>query len=81
MARFIAAAVGFAAWRLLTSSAVAAEPEEPAPDFLEYLGSWQEGDEEWVIVADIDRRETAEQAAEPEPEPKPKAQEDDEDDQ
>lgn len=33
-----------------------AQEDEPEPDlsFLEYLGSWQEGDDEWLIVAEIE---------------------------
>jgi hypothetical protein len=39
-------------WSLLACGAVAAD-EEPAPDleFLEYLGSWEESDEDWVLLA------------------------------
>jgi hypothetical protein len=41
----LAAAAGLAA--------SAAAQEEGAPDlsFLEYLGSWQESDEEWLLIA------------------------------
>jgi hypothetical protein len=31
-----------------------AQDEEPDLGFLEYLGSWQEGDEEWLVVAEMD---------------------------
>ena len=30
-----------------------AQQDEPDLSFLEYLGSWQEGDEEWLIVAEM----------------------------
>jgi hypothetical protein len=48
----VLAAVGLAAQ-------VEAQEEEPQADepdlsFLEYLGSWQESDEEWLIVADME---------------------------
>lgn len=33
---------------------VNAQDEEPDLSFLEYLGSWQEGDEEWLVVAEMD---------------------------
>ena len=33
-------------------SAWAQETENPGLDFLEYLGSWQENDEEWLAVAE-----------------------------
>jgi len=32
--------------------AMGADSEEPDGDFLEYLGSWEEGDEEWVTLAE-----------------------------
>jgi hypothetical protein len=35
----------------LVSARAADEPEAPGLDFLEYLGSWQEQDEEWVARA------------------------------
>lgn len=31
-----------------------AQDEEPDLSFLEYLGSWQESDEEWLIAAEMD---------------------------
>jgi len=33
------------------------ETEDPGLDFLEYLGSWQEEDEEWLIVAEWDNQQ------------------------
>ena len=41
------AAVG--ALLLGCSVVLAADEELPDPDFLEYLGMWEESDEEWVI--------------------------------
>ena len=35
-------------------TAAAQEDEAPDLDFLEYLGSWEDGDEEWVVVAGIE---------------------------
>jgi hypothetical protein len=32
----------------------AAQDDEPDLSFLEYLGSWQAGDDEWLFVADLD---------------------------
>jgi hypothetical protein len=43
----LAAVAGF-------SGAVVAQDDEPELSFLEYLGSWQEGDDEWLIVADLE---------------------------
>jgi hypothetical protein len=31
-----------------------AQDEEPDLSFLEYLGSWQESDEEWLVVAGME---------------------------
>ena len=41
----------------MTSLAAKAQTpdDEPSLRFLEYLGSWQEGDEEWLIVAEMER--------------------------
>jgi hypothetical protein len=36
------------------AGAANAQEQEPDLSFLEYLGSWQEGDEEWLVVADMD---------------------------
>jgi hypothetical protein len=39
-----------------TAAAAMAEAQEDEPDlgFLEYLGSWEETDEEWLIVAELE---------------------------
>jgi hypothetical protein len=34
---------------------IVAQDDEPDLGFLEYLGSWEEGDDEWLIVAEIDQ--------------------------
>lgn len=41
-------------WGLLTCNGivVAADEELPDVDFLEYLGSWEESDEDWVLIAE-----------------------------
>lgn len=44
---------------LLAGTASADEPEVPDMAFLEYLGSWQESDEDWMLFAD-DEAETEE---------------------
>jgi hypothetical protein len=41
--------------------ALAAEDELPDPDFLEYLGAWEESDEDWLlfeepVTADLEER-------------------------
>lgn len=47
-----------AAWALVLASMSfsAGAQDEPAPelDFLEYLGSWQDTDEEWLLVSEWD---------------------------
>ena len=36
--------------------AIAADDEDlPDIEFLEYLGSWDESDEDWQLVSDVDR--------------------------
>lgn len=37
------------------SGVVAAEDEQPDMEFLEYLGSWDESDEDWLLFNDPDR--------------------------
>jgi len=37
------------------TSGVSAENDElPDIEFLEYLGSWEESDEDWLLVSDVD---------------------------
>jgi hypothetical protein len=65
-----------AAAGLASMAGAADEPGAPELDFLEYLGSWQAEDEEWVIEAGweedeevappADGRQEAEAEAEPE---------------
>jgi hypothetical protein len=42
------------------AAAARAQDDDPDLSFLEYLGSWQESDEEWLIVADMEQEEPAE---------------------
>lgn len=48
------------AWSLLgcTSVAFADEGEAPDIEFLEYLGSWEESDEDWVLFTEETDTET-----------------------
>ena len=50
------------------------EPDGPDLDLLEYLGSWQGDDEEWLAVSEWDAKSDA-QGKEPEP---PREEKDDE---
>lgn len=47
---------------VLASGTAAFADDEALPDadFLEYLGSWEESDEEWLIFADGDQQARAE---------------------
>ena len=56
-------------WRLVAAvgllgfgGAVQAEETDTAPDldFLEYLGSWESSDEDWVLLADAEATEDTE---------------------
>lgn len=58
----------------LTPLADADEPDGPDLDLLEYLGSWQGDDEEWLAVSEWDARSDA-QGTEPEA---PREEKDDE---
>jgi hypothetical protein len=47
---------GLAAWSLLlgfAGPAAAADDELPELDFLEYLGSWEESDEDWELFKEF----------------------------
>ena len=37
----------------VATPAAVAQDDVPELSFLEYLGSWQEGDEEWMLVAEM----------------------------
>lgn len=61
------AAVG--ALLLGCSLVLAADDEMPDPDFLEYLGMWEESDEDWVIFDEpvtADREESSDSETEDE---------------
>jgi hypothetical protein len=56
-----------------SGAAVAGDDEEPDMDFLEYLGMWEETDEEWLLLdevtlADNDERSDPESKDEESPE-------------
>lgn len=57
--------------------ALAAEDEEPEMEFLEYLGLWEETDEEWVMVEQQLSAES-EQRSDPVPEGEESMEDDDE---
>ena len=47
---------------------VAAQQDEPDLSFLEYLGSWQEGDEEWLLARALEQQAETEHENEDEDE-------------
>ena len=61
----------------MSSLVLAADAEEPEMEFLEYLGQWEESDEEWVM---IDRQLSLEtdERIDSEPEGKESTEKDDE---
>lgn len=66
-----------AASLLCCSLVLAADDEIPDMDFLEYLGSWEESDEEWLIFADATGN-TEEERSDPVPQGEESAESDDE---
>ncbi|MCZ6497253.1 MAG: hypothetical protein O6765_00830 [Gammaproteobacteria bacterium] len=50
--RLLRSLLGLAAMCVVFSSSVKADDDAPELDFLAYLGSWQESDEEWLAVAE-----------------------------
>ena len=60
-------------WGLIgiTGIVVADEAEAPDLEFLEYLGSWEESDEDWLLLAAeaVDKKESEETIDESEPAP------------
>ena len=62
---------------LFCSLALAADDEIPDMEFLEYLGLWEESDEEWLIFADNDESEK-EKRNDPVPQGKESTEKDDE---
>ncbi len=47
-------------WALIgCTGVVVAEDEQPDLEFLEYLGSWQESDEDWLLFDESEREAVA----------------------
>ena len=63
-----------------TAGMVAADEELPDMEFLEYLGMWEESDEEWLALADEDALLAAdsEERIDPAPEGEESQENDDE---
>lgn len=62
---------------LICSLVLAADDELPDMEFLEYLGSWEESDEDWLIFADTNRN-AEEERSDPVPQGEESAENDDE---
>ena len=64
-----------------TGTAIADEAETPDMEFLEYLGSWEATDEDWVLFIEEDIQETApgDEESDPAPQEEKVAELDDED--
>ena len=66
-----------AASLLCCGMVIAADEEIPDMEFLEYLGSWEESDEEWLIFADA--KETSDdERSDPVPQGEESTEKDDE---
>lgn len=55
--RLLNGLLGVAAISVVISQEARADEEAPDLDFLAYLGSWQESDEEWLAVAEWEGEE------------------------
>lgn len=62
---------------LFCGMVLAADDEIPDMEFLEYLGSWEESDEEWLIFADTGET-TADERSDPVPQGEESTEKDDE---
>ena len=62
---------------LFCSLVLVADDEIPDMEFLEYLGSWEESDEEWLIFADANGNKE-EERSDPVPQGEESAEKDDE---
>ncbi len=66
---------------IVCSLVVAADEELPEIEFIEYLGLWEDSDEDWVLFSDsfnADKRAKNEQRSDPAPEGEESTEKDDE---
>ena len=63
---------------LFCSLGLAADEEVPDVEFLEYLGLWEESDEEWLIFADADEAKEEEKRSDPVPQGEESTEKEDE---
>jgi hypothetical protein len=60
MRKVCSALLALGCWWLTGTEAQQAEPVEPDLDFLEYLGTWAEEDDEWLAIEEWQKDEAAE---------------------
>jgi hypothetical protein len=62
-------------WGLLGCSGIVAADDDVMPDveFLEYLGSWEESDEDWVLFSEVAAEQLASEDERTDPASKDKA--------
>ena len=66
---------------MVCSLVVAADEELPEIEFIEYLGLWEDSDEDWVLFSDsfnADKRAKNEERSDPAPEGEESTEKDDE---
>ena len=64
---------------LASTVALAADSELPETDFLEYLGMWEESDDEWLVFAEGDAvKADSEERNDPAPQGEESTEQDDE---
>jgi hypothetical protein len=66
---------------MVCSLVVAADEELPEIEFIEYLGLWEDSDEDWVLFSDsfnADKRAKNEQRSDPAPEGEESTEKDEE---
>jgi hypothetical protein len=68
MRKVRSALLALGCWWLTGTEAQQVEPVEPGPDldFLEYLGTWAEEDDEWLAIEEWQKDEAAEPDEDPE---------------
>ncbi len=56
-------------WGLLGCTGIVAADDDVMPDmeFLEYLGSWEESDEDWVLFSEAEAAQLASEAKQADP--------------
>ncbi len=76
MRRFVSAVVALGCWLPGAQAQEAEEAAAPDLDFLEYLGTWAEDDDEWLAIEDWEKGDSAK----PEEDSQESAKDEDDDD-